>query len=256
MAAMSILTLSSFAQSNKNKETIILVHGAWSDATAWQAVTPLLKAQGRKVIEVNLPGHGTDSTSFANITFQSYVDAVKTAIGDRKHVVLVGHSMAGLVISQVAEEIPGQIKELIYLAAYLPANGQSLLTLAKQDGDSHVSKYLQIDQASGSASIAKEGVIEVFAADAPAQVGAYIADHIKPEPLAPLATPVQLTAANFGKVTKVYIYTTNDKTVGPTLQHTMVQAAKIARTYLLESSHTPFVSMPGKVADIIIKESK
>ena len=94
---------------NKNSETIVLVHGAWSDATAWQAVIPLLKAQGHEVIAVNLPGHGTDATSFAGISLQSYVDAVKNAIGDRKNVILVGHSMAGIVISQVAEAIPGQI---------------------------------------------------------------------------------------------------------------------------------------------------
>jgi pimeloyl-ACP methyl ester carboxylesterase len=256
MIAMSALTLTSIAQTDKNKKTVILVHGAWSDATAWQAVTPLLNAQGLEVIEVNLPGHGTDVTSFADITFKSYVDAVKGAIGDKKQVILVGHSMAGLIISQVAEELPGQIKKLIFLAAYLPGNGQSLLALAKEDADSHVSKYLQIDAAKGSASIAKEGVIEVFAADAPEQVGAYIADHIKPEPLAPLATPVQLTAARFGKVNKVYIFTTNDNTVSPKLQHTMVGQTKVSKTYSLESSHTPFISIPDKVADILIKESK
>lgn len=58
--------------------------------SAWQVVTPLLKAKGHKVIEVNLTGHVTDSISFANVTFQSYVDTVKAAIDDRKYVVL-GH---------------------------------------------------------------------------------------------------------------------------------------------------------------------
>ncbi|CAM4094767.1 Pimeloyl-ACP methyl ester carboxylesterase [Pedobacter westerhofensis] len=256
MFAMTVLSFTSFAQPNKKTKTIILVHGAWSDASAWQAVTPLLKAEGHEVIEVNLAGHGSDTTSFANINLNLYVESVKTAIGNRKNVILVGHSMAGLVISQVAEEIPGQIQKLIYLAAYLPQNGESLLALANTDADSHVSKYLQIDEKNGSAAIAKAGVTDVFAADAPAEVATYIADHIQPEPLAPLATPVKLTAANFGKVSKVYIYTVNDHTVGPKLQHIMVEKARVSKTYSLESSHTPFVSMPGKVADIIIKESK
>src|SRR5476649_2053086 len=97
--AMSVLGFTTQAKetSNKNSSTIVLVHGAWADATAWQAVIPVLKAQGHEVIAVNLPGHGSDATSFANISLQSYVDAVKNAIGDRKNVVLVGHSMAGLV---------------------------------------------------------------------------------------------------------------------------------------------------------------
>jgi pimeloyl-ACP methyl ester carboxylesterase len=257
--AMSVLGFTTQAQkvNNKNSTTIVLVHGAWSDATAWQAVTPLLKAQGHEVIVVNLPGHGTDATPFANISFQSYVDVVKNAIGDRKNVVLVGHSMAGLVISQVAEEIPGQIRELIYLAACLPQNGESLLSLAKQDAGSHVGKYLQIDQAAGSAFIAKEGVIDVFAADAPAQVGEYIANNIKAEPLAPLATLVTLSAEKFGSVKKVYIHTLNDHTISFPAQQYMVKTnGHVSKEYSLPSSHTPFISMPDKLAAIILTESK
>ena len=257
--ALSVIGFTTQAQktNNKNSATIVLVHGAWSDATAWQAVIPALKAQGHEVIAVNLPGHGSDATSFANIGLQSYVDAVKNAIGDRKNVILVGHSMAGLVISEVAEEIPGQIKALVYLAAYLPQNGESLLSLAKQDADSHVSKYLQIDQATGSANVAKDGVIDVFAADAPAQVGDYLANNIKPEPLAPLATPVTLTDGKFGSVQKVYIHTTDDHAVSLTLQQTLMKNnGHISKEYSLPSSHTPFIAMPDKLATILLATSK
>src|SRR5580692_8081448 len=137
-----------FAQSKTNKkmETIVLVHGAWSDASAWDHISPILKAQGYEVIAVNLPGHGKDNTSFADITLASYVETVKKAIGARKDVVLVGHSMAGLVISEVAEQIPDQIRKLVYLAAFLPKNGESLLSLAQTDADSHIGKYLQVDK--------------------------------------------------------------------------------------------------------------
>lgn len=257
--AMSVLGFTTQAQktNSKNSATIVLVHGAWSDATAWQAVIPALKAQGHEVIAVNLPGHGSDGTSFANITLQSYVDAVKSAIGERKNVILVGHSMAGIVISQVAEEMPGQIKELVYLAAYLPQNGESLLSLAKQDADSHIGKYLQIDQASGSAIVAKDGVIDVFAADAPAQIGEYLTNNIKPEPLAPLATPVTLTDGKFGAVKKVYIHTTDDHAVSLTLQKSMVKNnSHISKEYSLPGSHTPFISIPDKLAAILLTISK
>jgi pimeloyl-ACP methyl ester carboxylesterase len=258
--ALSVLGYTSFAatqiKSNKKMETIILVHGAWADASSWDAVVPLLKAQGHEVITVNLAGHGKDTTSFAAITFQTYVDQVKAAIGTRTNVVLVGHSFAGLVNGQVAEEIPTQIKELIYLAACLPHDGDSLLSLAKQDPLSHVGKYLTIDQQHGAALIAKEGVADIFAADAPQQVQAYITANIKPEPLAPLATPVRLTEKNYGSVKKVYIHTLNDHTISYPAQQSMVKASKVAKVYALSSSHTPFISMPDKVAEIILAESK
>src|ERR1700744_4413475 len=97
-----LLGYAAFSQNKTNKkmETIVLVHGAWSDAGAWSQVAPVLKAKGYEVIEVNLPGHGKDNASLATITLQSYVDAVKSAIGNRKNILLVGHSMGGVVISQ------------------------------------------------------------------------------------------------------------------------------------------------------------
>lgn len=258
--ALSVLGYISFAalpnNSNKKMEPIILVHGAWSDASSWDAVVPLLKAQGREVIAVNLAGHGNDTTSFATITFQTYVDQVKAAIGNRTHVILVGHSFAGMVISQVAEEIPTQISKLIYLAAGLPHDGDNLLGLAKQDPASHIGKYLTVDEAHGSATIAKEGVVDVFAADAPQQVQEYLKANIKPEPLAPLATPVHLTEKNFGSVKKVYIHTENDHAISYPAQQYMVKAGKVDKVYTLQSSHTPFISMPDKLADIILTESK
>ncbi len=208
------------------------------------------------MINVNLAGHGTDTTSFAEITFKTYVDQVKAAIGTRKNVVLVGHSFAGLVISQVAEEVPTQVKELIYLAAALPHDGDSLLGLAKGDPASHIGKALTVDQAHGAAIIAKDAVADIFAADAPQQVHEYLASHIKPEPLAPLATPVHLTEKNFGSIKKVYIHTVNDNAISYPAQQYMVKNSKVDKVYTLQSSHTPFISMPDKLAAILIAESK
>jgi len=251
----SLFGITAIAQSTK-KSTIVLVHGAWSEVQAWKAVTPLLKAKGFNVIAVNLPGHGNDATPFTSITLQSYVEVVKKAIGMTKNVILVGHSMAGMVISQVAEDQPESIKKLIYLAAYLPANGQSLLDLAKTDAGSHVGKFLQIDQSTASAAINKDGVVDVFVADASKNIQDQFANNVKPDPLAPFASPVKLTDAHFGSVQKVYIYTTNDHAISYLKQKDMAKIGQVNGEYTLTSSHTPFISMPQEVAAILIKESK
>ena len=253
---MSLAIVALSACSKKDQvpvgDTIVLVHGSWSDATAWNAVIPALQAQGHEVIAVNLPGHGNDNTAFAGITMKNYVDAVKNAIGNRKNVILVGHSMAGLVISQVGEEIPGNIKELVYLAAFLPKTGESLLSLAQQDAGSHLGTYLTIDQDHSAAVVDKSGVIDVFAADAPKATQDYLLANWKSEPLTPLATPVTLSDANFGSITKAYIYTTNDHAVSYPFQQKMVGNSNAKKTFILASSHTPFLSMPDKLAQTII----
>jgi pimeloyl-ACP methyl ester carboxylesterase len=238
-----------------NKQTIVLVHGAWSDLSAWEAVKPLLEAEELNVITVNLPGHGNDTTPFLSITLQSYVDVVKKAIGTQ-NVTLVGHSMAGIVISQVAEDMPGSIKKLIYLAAYLPQNGQSLLDIAKTDAGSHVGKYLKIDQENASAAIDKDGAVDIFFADVPESVHGKFAKGVKPDPLIPFITPVKLSAEHFGTSEKVYIYTKNDHAVSYPMQQSMAKNGQIKQEYTLTSSHTPFFSMPQKLAEILIKEAK
>jgi pimeloyl-ACP methyl ester carboxylesterase len=251
---LALLGFAAIAQTTaKKNETIVLVHGAWADASAWHGVTPLLQAKGYEVVEVNLPGHGKDETSFGAITLQSYVDAVTKAIGTKKNVILVGHSMGGLVISQTAEAIPGQIKELVFLSAFLPRNGESLLSLAKQDADSHIGKYLTIDEKNGTAVIAKEGIAEVFALDAPAEVQQYLVANTKPEPLGPLVTPVSLTESNFGKVKKVYIYTTLDNAVSFNAQKAMVKNTAVSKEYTIASSHTPFISSAAILAEDILQ---
>lgn len=237
------------------KQTIVLVHGAWMDASAWYKVTPLLEEKGYEVIAVNLPGHGADTTAYANITLESYVNAVIHAIGARTNIILVGHSMAGIVISQVAEKIPAQINRLVYVAAYLPQNGESLYQISQQDKDSHIGKYWRQDdpQHYSPASIAAEGIQECFAADAPAaDVQHLIKDH-KADALAPMATPVVLTDANFGSVKKVYIHTTQDNAVSYYLQQLMVSKTKVNEVYTLQTSHSPFFSAPAALADLLIK---
>lgn len=250
LLATLLLGVSTFAQ-----KTIVLVHGAWANAAAWNDVSKTLKSKGYEVLAVNLPGHGADTTSPTSITLQTYVDVVKKAIGNRSHVILVGHSMAGFVISEVAEQIPDQIQKLVYVAAFLPRSGETLLGLSQQDAGSHIGKYLQPDPRKGIASIASDGVQDLFAADAPQQVVDYLVAHNKPEPLTPFTNPVTLTDDHFGKVSKAYVYTVYDQAISYAFQQEMVQHTPIERVYAIPSSHTPFLSEPGVLAAIIAQEA-
>lgn len=237
------------------KSTIVVIPGSWSSAADWGYVQAALKPSGQEVIVVNLPGHGNDKTPVSSINLASYVATVKKAIGNRNNITLVAHSFGGVVATQVAEEIHSQIKSVVFVAAYVPLNGESLLSLATADGDSHLGKVLQIKEAEGQAIVPASGVVDAFFADAPQQVKDYAPLHFPVEPLAPLAEPVQTTAGNFGKLSKVYVFTANDHTNSPSLQHKMVGNHGIERTYQLPSSHTPFVSMPAVLAAILAQEA-
>src|SRR4030095_14459689 len=135
-------------------------------------------------------------------------------------------------------------------------NGETVLQLGNSDKESLLPKYLRPDEKNGYASIAKEGIQEVFASDAPQSIVDKLIANSKPDALAPFATPVNVSDANFGRMPITYIHDYNDKLISYYLQQIMVQKnGNVKKLYGLPSSHTPFFSMPGVLADILIHES-
>lgn len=236
--------------------TIVVVHGAWSSANDWHVTAADLVSSGNRVIIVNLPGHGSDQTSVSDISLQLYIYEVLKAIGNEKDITLVGHSFGGIVVKAVADLIAPQIKKIIYLAAFVPQDGDSLLSIAQTDFESLIGKNLIVDEQAGVVGIAKEAVAEIFMADAPESVATFVTNSLRPEPLAPLATPVTLASAVSAHVQEIYIYTENDRTVSHSLQQKMVKKAGITRTYSLPSSHTPFIVYSPVLSAIISFEAQ
>lgn len=87
--------------------TYILLHGAWHGAWAWKEIVPKLRTLGHVVYTPDLPGHGNNKVDFKHVNLTLYTQAIIDLIKkiDSK-VILIGHSMAGIIISQVAEYIP------------------------------------------------------------------------------------------------------------------------------------------------------
>jgi len=234
------------------KPAIALVHGAFEDAHIWDAVGTHLQADGYRVINVNLPGRPSAPMSMNLVNSDVYRDTVLKAIdGETRPVVLVGHSFGGIAVSAVAEAVPAKIKTVVYLAAYLPKDGESMLSLAKQDRDSKAGPALHIDEVKGMISVDYAARADLFANGAPEGLRKALPDLIIDEPLAPIVTPVKLTAERFGKVDKVYIHTAKDQVVSPYLQQTMVAATPVRLELTLGTGHTPFLTdVSGLVAAI------
>jgi pimeloyl-ACP methyl ester carboxylesterase len=111
---ISILVFDSGCTKSDNPlppKTFVLVHGAWQGAYVWQFVKDDLEKPGHKVIIVELPAHGNDTTSPANVSINSYRHKIIAAINTAKaKVILVGHSLGGMVVSAVAESILIKLK--------------------------------------------------------------------------------------------------------------------------------------------------
>ena len=225
------------------KPTIILVHGAFSNGQVWGYVAGKLQAAGYPVVTVDLPGRPGAPMSAGQVNLDLYRDTVVQAVNDVPgQAILVGHSFAGIVIAAAAEQAAEKIRTLVFVAAYLPQDGDSLLSLAQQDHDARIGPHLTIDKTRGIAVVEYSARAELFANDGPAPLKAKLPNLILDEPAAPLVAPVRVTGERFGKVDKIYIHTSLDQVISPAFQAQMVARTPVRKTISLQTGHLPFLT--------------
>jgi len=255
------ITITSFASCNKNDEnpvtkiqTYVLVHGAWQAPYVWDAVKAELTSKGNKVIVVELPGHGSDNTATYTLSMDVYRDKVIEAISKvNEKVILVGHSMGGMVVTAVAEKAPSRISKLVYIGAFLPANGQALTDLAFSDPDSKLGPLLIESADKLTLDVKADSLTYLFINDGNAAVKQQVIDNYRAEPAIPFTSKVTVTNENFGTASKVYIKTLQDIVISPGLQDRMITAAGIKTVFTVNASHSPFLSQPHEIANLLLK---
>jgi len=255
IAALSTVLMTVGAKAAE-KPPVVLVHGAFEDASVWKGVQAGLEKSGYKTVAVNLPGRSSNPLNPGETSLKVYRDAVLKAIEPLPSpVVLVGHSFGGIVISEVGEAAPAKIKTLVYLAAFLPKDGESLVSLANQDKGSEAGPKIQFLKDKGVASLPRDIRGSVFVNDGNKQQKQIVTDAIVDEPLPPLAEPVHLSQA-FAGVDKVYIRTKQDKVITPAAQSAMLATTKVRATYEIDSGHAAFVTQGPELVAAIIKAAK
>lgn len=236
---------------------IVLVHGAFAEGAGWGHVAGRLQAAGREVRVIDLPGRAGNPMAPDQVTLDLHRDAVLASLNEfDRPAIVVGHSFAGIVISAAAEQAPEKIKTLVFVAAYLPQDGESLVSLAMTDPDARIGAHLQIEAERGIAIVEYSARAELFANDGPAPLKAKLPDLILDEPLKPLGTPVHVSEARFGQVDKIYVHTTLDQVVSPALQARMVAATPVRKAVTLTTGHLPFLTDPDGLAQAIAQAAE
>lgn len=116
------------AQIAPERNTYVIVHGAWGAGYEWKEVGRRLQARGHTVYRPTLTGMGERShLSHPDIDLETHItDVVNTILFEElRDIVLVGHSYGGMVITGVADRVPDRLKRIIYVDAFLPENGEA-----------------------------------------------------------------------------------------------------------------------------------
>ncbi len=226
----------SAAQSDAAKPTIVLVHGAYADGSSYAKVIPLLRARGYRVTAVQNP-----LTSLAD-DVASTRRAIARAEGP---VILVGHSSAGVVITEAGNE--AKVVGLVYISAIAPDAGQSALDALKGYAATPGLAEQKPD-AAGYLTITRKGVEEDFVPDSPAAVRELV--FTTQGDWNSKFLDEKVTAAAW-KTKPSWCIVVNDRMVSPEYER---DAAKRmgAKTTVLASGHVPMLSHPSAVANVII----
>ncbi len=229
--------------------TYVLVHGAWHGAWCWQKLRPLLEAKGHRVVAVDLPAHGEDRTPAKDVTLQGYADRVCEVLDAQEgRVVLVGHSLGGVVVTQAAEQRPDRIATLVYLCAFLPRNGESLIQLAESDPDGLVLPNLVFSKDGVTATLREGAPRKAFYGECSEADAAWATARLVPDPSVGHTTPVRTTKERWGRVPRAYVECVRDRAIPVALQRRMYTASPCMKVLSIDTDHSPFLSRPDELA--------
>jgi pimeloyl-ACP methyl ester carboxylesterase len=233
--------------------TYVMVHSAWLGGWAWGPVASLLQKQGHQVIALDLPGHGKDKTPPSEVTLDLYVKTVTDVLDtQRQPVILVGHSLGGIIISQAAENRPDKVKSLVYLCAFLLPSGGSFMKATEGVKGSMVLDNLVMSKDKTYATIKEDVMHEAFAHDVPDDAFAQARLMIVPEPTAPLGTPISITEEKWGRIPRYYVECLADKAIPPAVQKAMYTAIPVQKVFSMNTSHAPNFSAPQELVQHLL----
>ena len=226
---------------------IVLVHGAFAAAWCWEPVLPGLREAGHSVDAPDLPGSGDDRTPVEEVTLDAYARRVVDTLEAGEPAVLVGHSMGGMVVTQAAARRPEQVVALVYVTAFIPGDGQSLLDLTAypEAADDQVQANLVAEGDPPVATLPPAAARDALFGCCDERQAAWGLEHLGRQPVLPFTAPVALHgpgAPAFAALPRAYITCTRDRAIPPAMQRRMFEAAGCAPVIELETDHAPWIS--------------
>lgn len=242
--AAGLILGTSVANAQATKPTVVLVHGAFADASSWDGVIKILEQEGYNVVAAANPLRSVEGDARA-------ISDLLASIASP--VVLVGHSYGGMVISNAATG-HSNVKALVFVDAFAPDSGESAQDLTNKFPGSLLGASLgQVKLSDGGVDlfIQPDKFRPPFAADVPEAEARLMATTQRPIAQAALGGP-SLHAA-WKTIPSWFVYGSADKAVPPQVLAFMAQRAHSKQTVVIPgASHVAMVRNPSPVAKLIM----
>ncbi len=235
----------------KDMKTYLLIHGAMRGAWLWDRLVPLLERGGAKAIAYDLPGHGKRAEERTGVNMSAYINDVLSYMkkNNLTDLILVGHSMSGIVISCVAEEVPERIRHLVYLAAVVPKDGDALidnLTAERQEA------MRKLEGKANEIWGPIDALRPNYFTDLEGEEKDRYIKQLTPQPLAVFFEKVPLRKFSSLKIPRTYIMGLRDKALPPGLTRVFAERLGV-KPVEIDAGHDMMVSRPEEVAEVLLR---
>jgi pimeloyl-ACP methyl ester carboxylesterase len=222
----------------RERPSFLLVHGSWHGAWCWDHLRPALTKRGFDSVAVDLP---SCTAALGNLTDDAAAVSSAAAAIDAP-VIVVGHSYGGAVISEA--RYGANVVNLIYLCAFMPDTGRNYVSYLPPG---ELPPYVGMRD-DGTFAVPPGLAIPSFYADCEPEVAKWAESQLRPQSQAVLAHDTG--DASWRHVPSSYIVTEQDRALPPDFQRMF--AAQAEETYQIDSSHSPFLSRPDELADLLV----
>lgn len=245
----------------------VLIHGGFHGAWCWSRVIPELQALGHEAIAIDLPAHGErrDEPSTVANRRGAILDVLRP--GD----VLVGHSGGGYDITLAADAAPEKVGHLVYLAAAVPLEGRALIeasgsappaqerkpggTTQLMTDETGMLRFIRPDSRGRMECYNFAAVRDFFYHDCDEETARWAFSQLSPAPVEFLLDPIHLPNFWTANLPRSFILCLQDRAAPRSLSSRFIERLGV-EPLEIDSSHSPFLSMPRETAELIVKATK
>jgi pimeloyl-ACP methyl ester carboxylesterase len=240
--------------------SIVMAHGAWCDSKIWRKVVPLLEEQGHRVAAPDLPGCGANRRPYSQIALETYVETlVEAASGLPGRLLLVGHSLGGIFVSQAGERMADRVAGLLYVSAFMLRDGESQSSAYRRDpaaGALALNRFQEPGTGEPLLTFAPEAFRKIFARDCTDEEAQWMISRVPPLPEKTLEAPLRLSESAYGRLPRFYVRCLQDRAISPEFQRWMMESSPVRKAWDLDSGHMPSLTHPRQLAELILEVAR